>query len=58
MTQPLQLDPALVEAARASAAWPFEEARKLVVRLERSGKKEALFETGYGPSGLPQPPIK
>jgi lysyl-tRNA synthetase class 1 len=53
MTQPLQLDPALVEAARASAAWPFEEARKLVVRLERSGKKEALFETGYGPSGLP-----
>jgi len=53
MTQPLQLDPALVEAARASAAWPFEEARKLVARLERSGKKEALFETGYGPSGLP-----
>jgi len=53
MTHPLQLDPALVEAARASAAWPFEEARKLVARLERSGKKEALFETGYGPSGLP-----
>ncbi|CUA88594.1 lysyl-tRNA synthetase, class I [Chelatococcus sambhunathii] len=53
MTHPLHLDPALVEAARASAAWPFEEARKLVARLERSGKKEALFETGYGPSGLP-----
>ncbi len=47
------LDPALVEAARTSAAWPFEEARKLVARLAKSGKKEALFETGYGPSGLP-----
>ncbi len=47
------LDPALAEAARTSAAWPFEEARKLVQRLERTGKGEALFETGYGPSGLP-----
>ncbi len=46
-------DPALVEAAGASAAWPFEEARKLVARLAKSGKGEALFETGYGPSGLP-----
>lgn len=34
-------------------AWPFEEAAKLVGRLERSGKQEAVFETGYGPSGLP-----
>jgi lysyl-tRNA synthetase class 1 len=46
-------DPDLVEAAQVSAAWPFEEARKLVQRLARSGKKDALFETGYGPSGLP-----
>lgn len=46
-------DPALVEAARVSAAWPFEEARKLVARLQKTGKGEALFETGYGPSGLP-----
>ncbi len=46
-------DPALVEAAGTSAAWPLEEARKLVVRLQKSGKGEALFETGYGPSGLP-----
>ncbi|MFC7396074.1 lysine--tRNA ligase [Chelatococcus sp. GCM10030263] len=53
MTAPLALDRDVVEAARASQAWPFEEARKLVARLERSGKKEALFETGYGPSGLP-----
>ncbi len=36
-----------------SNAWPFEEARKIVKRLERTGKTEALFETGYGPSGLP-----
>jgi lysyl-tRNA synthetase class 1 len=46
-------DPALVEAAHTSAAWPFEEARKLVARLKASGKREVLFETGYGPSGLP-----
>ncbi len=46
-------DPALIDAARTSAAWPFEEARKLVARIAKSGKKEVLFETGYGPSGLP-----
>ena len=40
-------------AALASTAWPFEEARKLVARVEKSGAKEVLFETGYGPSGLP-----
>ena len=34
-------------------AWPFEEARKLADRLAASGKSHALFETGYGPSGLP-----
>jgi lysyl-tRNA synthetase class 1 len=50
---PFVPDAALAEAARAATAWPFEEARKLVARLERSGKGEALFETGYGPSGLP-----
>ncbi len=48
-TAPLSLE----EAAAASAAWPFEEARKLVARIERTGQKEVLFETGYGPSGLP-----
>ncbi|MFZ2109773.1 MAG: lysine--tRNA ligase [Roseiarcus sp.] len=45
------------EAVRAAAvvskAWPFEEARKLVARIERTGQREAVFETGYGPSGLP-----
>jgi lysyl-tRNA synthetase, class I len=44
---------ALLEAAGASKAWPFEEARKIIARIERSGRDEVLFETGYGPSGLP-----
>ena len=43
----------LAEFARHSNAWPFEEAKKLVARVERTGQKQVLFETGYGPSGLP-----
>ena len=43
----------LREAAEKSAAWPFEEARKIVARLKRAPKDEVIFETGYGPSGLP-----
>ena len=43
-------DPTDLAAVRA---WPFEEARKVVARLAKSGKGAALFETGYGPSGLP-----
>ncbi|MGX1197503.1 lysine--tRNA ligase [Parvibaculum sp. MBR-TMA-1.3b-4.2] len=45
----------ILEAARVSKAWPFEEARKLVDRLEKEGgeTRTVLFETGYGPSGLP-----
>ena len=46
-------DPALRAEALASKAWPFEEARKLLARIERTGAREILFETGYGPSGLP-----
>ena len=36
-------------------AWPFEEARKLLARLDgkQPEKGYVLFETGYGPSGLP-----
>ena len=44
---------ALREAAGVSKAWPFEEARKLIARVERTGQRRVLFETGYGPSGLP-----
>ncbi len=43
----------LTDAAGQSAAWPFEEARKLVARVAKTGQSEVLFETGYGPSGLP-----
>jgi lysyl-tRNA synthetase, class I len=39
--------------AEQSHAWPFEEARKIVARLQRHPKDEVIFETGYGPSGLP-----
>ncbi|MCC3245854.1 lysine--tRNA ligase [Methylocystis sp. WRRC1] len=53
MSAPLLLSPELIDAARVSPAWPFEEARKLVKRIEASGQKSVLFETGYGPSGLP-----
>jgi len=43
----------LREVAETSNAWPFEEAKKIVARLKRKPTDEVLFETGYGPSGLP-----
>ncbi|HEX4272265.1 MAG TPA: lysine--tRNA ligase, partial [Rhizomicrobium sp.] len=48
----------VAQQALAAKAWPFEEARKLLARLEarkKAGKPadRVLFETGYGPSGLP-----
>jgi len=46
-------------AAMTSKAWPFEEARRIVKRYP-GGKRGSdgqrvpvIFETGYGPSGLP-----
>ncbi|MCR9124739.1 MAG: lysine--tRNA ligase [Rhodobacteraceae bacterium] len=43
------------DAALNSKAWPFEEARRLVKRYEKAPPEKGyvLFETGYGPSGLP-----
>jgi lysyl-tRNA synthetase class 1 len=43
------------DLAKAARAWPFEEARKLVDRIGGTAPKKGhvLFETGYGPSGLP-----
>ncbi len=46
------------DLAMAAKAWPFEEARRILQRLNRdeaAGKTKpyVLFETGYGPSGLP-----
>src|SRR3954471_10692763 len=43
----------LRELAEQSSAWPFEEARKIVARLKKQPKDQVIFETGYGPSGLP-----
>ncbi len=43
----------LRELAEKSTAWPFEEARKIAARLKHAPRDEVIFETGYGPSGLP-----
>ncbi len=45
----------LKTAALSSKAWPFEEARRLVKRYPdgKPNGEHMLFETGYGPSGLP-----
>ena len=46
---------AVRDAAMKSKAWPFEEARALLKRFDKGicEKGYVLFETGYGPSGLP-----
>jgi len=47
----------LRELARQARAWPFAEAKRIARRLERQQGRDperpVLFETGYGPSGLP-----
>ena len=45
----------LQNAAMAAKAWPYEEARKLLKRWPegKQGSEPMIFETGYGPSGLP-----
>ncbi|ALG60958.1 MULTISPECIES: lysine--tRNA ligase [Citromicrobium] len=46
----------LIEAAHVSKAWPFQEAQRLLKRYPdgtKPGGEPVLFETGYGPSGLP-----
>ncbi|WP_273722384.1 lysine--tRNA ligase [Bartonella sp. AU18XJBT] len=50
----LSLTPELKDAASQSRTWPFEEARKIIKRYEKTGYPDSvIFETGYGPSGLP-----
>ncbi|WP_273717434.1 MULTISPECIES: lysine--tRNA ligase [Bartonella] len=50
----LSLTPELKDAAAQSRTWPFEEARKIIKRYEKTGYPDSvIFETGYGPSGLP-----
>ncbi|MEZ5818568.1 MAG: lysine--tRNA ligase [Hyphomicrobiaceae bacterium] len=54
MTAPISREE--IAAAAEARAWPFEEARRLIQRLDKlpDGKdKTVIFETGYGPSGLP-----
>ncbi|MDD9729588.1 lysine--tRNA ligase [Mameliella sp. AT18] len=45
----------LRDAAMSAKAWPFEEARRILKRYEKAPPEKGyvLFETGYGPSGLP-----
>ena len=41
-------------AGEAAKSWPFQEARALIKHLEGTDPEATvLFETGYGPSGLP-----
>ena len=44
-----------VNLAMDSNAWPYVEARRLLQKIKRTKKPKdyVLFETGYGPSGLP-----
>ncbi|MBY0431405.1 MAG: lysine--tRNA ligase, partial [Rhodospirillales bacterium] len=44
------------DLARKASAWPFQEARQLLddrLKGKTPEKGHVLFETGYGPSGLP-----
>lgn len=45
----------LRETAMSSKAWPFEEARRVLKRYRQGAPEKGyvLFQTGYGPSGLP-----
>ena len=54
----VQLKTFSTDAAANAKSWPFQEARRLIKRMERLRKDNkhdgpVLFETGYGPSGLP-----
>ena len=50
----LDLNPEMMAAAAESKAWPFEEAKKIIARYKNAAFPDTvLFETGYGPSGLP-----
>ena len=52
-TPPADSDSSYPQALAKANAWPFEEARKLIARIAETGQTSVLFETGYGPSGLP-----
>ena len=50
----MSVAPELREAALVAKSWPYEEARKILKRYpDGPGERGIVFETGYGPSGLP-----
>lgn len=56
----IKLDTDLQDSVNDAKAWPFEEARRLIKRMDKLAKSDptvldrpVIFETGYGPSGLP-----
>ncbi|TIN77913.1 MAG: lysine--tRNA ligase, partial [Mesorhizobium sp.] len=50
----IDLNAEMLAAAGESKAWPFEEAKKIIARYKNKDFPDTvLFETGYGPSGLP-----
>jgi lysyl-tRNA synthetase class 1 len=55
MNDPSSPESTLRDLAFASRAWPFAEARAILERYREAppAKGYVLFETGYGPSGLP-----
>jgi lysyl-tRNA synthetase class 1 len=48
----VKYDP-LAQHLDGAKSWPFEEARKILKRVQASDQKAVILETGYGPSGLP-----
>ncbi len=54
-TRAVEVSSELLAHAHVSKAWPFEEARKVLSRMKRIPEPTGpiIFETGYGPSGLP-----
>ena len=54
MTANLKINDFSKEALEKCNTWPFQEAKKIINRLKYLPKdKLVVFETGYGPSGLP-----
>ncbi|MBY0280668.1 MAG: lysine--tRNA ligase [Alphaproteobacteria bacterium] len=51
----LERTPEMVDIYRNAKSWPFEEARRILDRIQNKVPKKGfvLLETGYGPSGLP-----
>lgn len=49
-----EASPSITEMAMKAKAWPFQEAKMLIQRIkDYPTDRPVLFETGYGPSGLP-----